>query len=347
LDLWHRVPVYFAGFFQYGRLLLLPVGLHMEYSPAAFGLTDPRVIGGAVGAFLLIILALLKRKTQPGFFFATGWFFIAFLPVSNIYPISYASIMEHYLYLPALGFFIIVAGIFCHPVKSKTAVFILRLAMVSLLIFYAYLTFKQAGYWKDPVVFYKRTLQYAPGSWRFYNELGLEYAASGSSLEAEKAYQEAIRINPDALGIYANLAGLYQKPADQKKLLATKQLADQAKAKLLRRHLEMASRFQAAESYEQAAAELKAGLGFSPGNLIIAQDLANLYVLMGRYKDAVGLFTEILTIRPDFALAYNNLAVAYYYLKQYDLAVDNCDKALTLGYQVQPEFIKLLKAHRK
>jgi tetratricopeptide (TPR) repeat protein len=59
------------------------------------------------------------------------------------------------------------------------------------------------------------------------------------------------------------------------------------------------------------------------------------------------LLKEILRVKPDLALAYNNLAVAYYYLKQYGLAVKNCQKAKDLGYAVEPEFVNLLNRHKK
>jgi tetratricopeptide (TPR) repeat protein len=208
---------FFAGVAEYLRLLLLPFDLHMEYVNQLFKFTDLKVILGLILSCLLIIFALIRRKTSPGIFFSIAWFFIALLPVSNIYPISQAFIMEHYLYVPALGFFLILAILFYYPFKNKFFTLSLRLIIPGLLILYSCLTLKQAECWKQPVAFYERTLRYSPLSWRFRNELGLAYAEAGRNLEAEAEYKDALRINPDAQGVYSNLTNLYKKMRIQQK----------------------------------------------------------------------------------------------------------------------------------
>jgi protein O-mannosyl-transferase len=307
--LWERVPGFFAAITSYFRLLLFPFDLHMEYGNKLFKITDINVMFGLIISFSLIFFACIKKKDNAVLFFGIGWFFITLLPVSNIYPISYSFMMEHYLYVPALGPFLILSGLLCHPSKNKALVLFLRLFTVLLLVFYSYLTVKQAGYWKEPVTFYKRTLKYAPDSWRFYNELGMEYADMGNNSRAEAAYKKALEIKPDAAGIYYNLGNLYNKIGDK----------------------------------ENALAMYKTANGINVTSVQRYSELATTYVLAGRYKDAIALFKKVLEIKPDFALAYNNLAVAYYYAKQYKLAAENCAKAIGLGYRVEPKFIELLK----
>jgi protein O-mannosyl-transferase len=347
-DLWARIPIFFAGIAEYLRLLLLPFNLHVEYTHQLFRFTDAKVMFGLILTCALIISAFfMRRKAHPGYFFSIAWFFITLLPVSNIYPISQAFIMEHYLYVPALGFFIILSSLLCRPTKNRILTFSLRFFIIGLLIFYSYLTLKQTEYWKQPVNFYKRTLQYAPDSWRFYNELGIEYAGKGNNLEAQAAYKQALSINPQALGIYYNLENLYKKTNDQKSLLATLKTVNAIKAGLIWQYYQAASQLKDKGSYIQALAVFKRAWELDQNNLIVGSELASTYVLTGRYKDAVVLFREILRAKPDFALAYNNLAVAYYYLKQYDLAAENCDKAKALGYSVKPKFVNLLNLHKK
>ncbi len=341
--LWERVPGFFAAITSYLRLLLLPLDLHMEYGNKLFKLTDINVMLGLIISFSLIIFAFIKKKDNTILFFGIGWFFITLLPVSNIYPISYSFMMEHYMYVPALGPFLILSGLLCHPSKNKTSAFFLRFLTVALLIFYSCLTVKQAEYWKEPVTFYKRTLKYAPDSWRFYNELGMEYANMGNDAGAEAAYREALKINPDAIGIYYNLGNLYKKMGDKESSLAMYKTANGINAKSVQYYYEIGSQFKAAGRYVEAMALFKKALEFDQNNLIVCSELASTYILVGRYKDAIALFKKVLVIKQDFALAYNNLAVAYYYAKQYDLAVENCDKAIGLGYQVEPKFIELLK----
>ena len=345
--LWSRVPVFFAGITEYLRIILLPFNLHVEYASQLFRFTDPKVILGAIWVFLLVVFSFFVKKSRPGLFFAGAWFLITLIPVSNIYPISQAFIMEHYLYVPALGFFMFLAILLNYPVKNGVFAFFLRLFIISLLLLYSFLTLKQTSYWKYPLFFYKRTLQYAPESWRFYNELGIEYADAGNHSEAETAYQEALNINPDAAGVYHNLINLYKKTGDREKLWAVEKTANASRTRLSGQYSRMASELQAVGRYAEGLLVLKQALELDQKNLNLSNDLASAYVLTGKYQDAVALLRRILVISPDSALAYNNLAVAHYYLKQYDLAIENINKAIIRKYPVEPELIELLKPYNK
>jgi len=218
-DLLQRIPGFFASITEYLRLLLLPFDLHIEYGHKLFNINDPRVITGLLLSCLLVIIAFLKKKDNPLIFFSIAWFFICLLPVSNIYPINYSFMMEHWLYVPALGFFLIVSKAVCYPFKNKNLLFFFKGFTIVLLIFYSYLTIRQNEYWRDPVAFYLKTLQYTPDSWRFYNELGLEYANAGRNKEAVGAYSKALEIKPDLPGVYYNLMNLYRKTGEDDQAL--------------------------------------------------------------------------------------------------------------------------------
>ncbi|MGA6924257.1 MAG: hypothetical protein WBY88_01175 [Desulfosarcina sp.] len=51
-------------------------------------------------------------------------------------------------------------------------------------------------------------------------------------------------------------------------------------------------------------------------------------------------------LSPDFAVAHNNLAIAYLEDGQPTLALEHADKARDLGYSVAPEILKELDPHR-
>lgn len=219
-SLLQKLPGCFVALAEFSKLLLLPFNLHVEYGNKVFNISDPRVITGALLSLLLIIFAFLKRKQNPLVFFSIGWFFIAFLPVSNIYPINDSFMMEHWIYTPSIGFFIILSNLIYLPLKNKRLVFLLRTLVIALIVFYSYLTIKQNEYWKEPIAFYKRTLKYAPDSWRFYNELGIEYANSGKTKEAIECYTKSLEINPNLSGVYNNLGNLYRQIGKNDEALA-------------------------------------------------------------------------------------------------------------------------------
>lgn len=346
-DLLQRIPGFFAALTEYLRLLLLPLDLRFEYGNRLFNLGDPRVITGVSLAFVLIITAFFKKKNNPLFFFSVVWFFITLLPVSNMYPVNYSFMMEHWLYLPSLGFFLILSSTICSPLKNKNIIFLLRTFVIVLLIFYSYLTIKQNQYWREPIAFYKRTLKYAPDSWRLYNELGLACENASMNDEAIASFSKALEINPSLIGVYYNLGNLYMKLDRNKEAVSMYSKARLINTKIAQEYYEGGKAYSQAQKEKKASILYKKALELDQDNLGVYNDLASAYIIIGRYKEAISLLIKALELNPHLSVTHNNLAVAYYYTKQYSLAAGHCDKAIALGYKVSPELLGFLRPHRK
>ena len=67
---------------------------------------------------------------------------------------------------------------------------------------------------------------------------------------------------------------------------------------------------------------------------------------MGKNDEAITHFKKAIEVDPAYALAYNNLAVIYYYNKQYRLAIEYCDKAKALGFS-NPRLSEALNPYRE
>ncbi|MFA5231832.1 MAG: tetratricopeptide repeat protein [Candidatus Omnitrophota bacterium] len=338
-----RIPGFFAALTEYLRLLLLPFGLRVEYGDRLFNPGDFRVIAGILLAFVLVSAAFLKRKNNPLFFFSVAWFFIALLPVSNIVPVNFSFMMEHWLYLPSFGFCVVLASVLCSTPKNKNIILFLRVLAAVLLIFYSSLTFRQNEYWREPVAFYNRTLRYAPDSWRFYNELGLEYENYSKNDEAIASFQKALEIKPDLVGVYYNLANLYRKLGREKDALFMYNKAQGINQRLMQEYYERGKAYSKAQKEKEAASAYLRALELDPDNLMLNLELASSYIITGQYRKAITLLLRVIEISPDSALAYNNLAVAYYYDKQYDSAARYLNKAVELGYPVLLKFLQFMK----
>jgi len=63
-------------------------------------------------------------------------------------------------------------------------------------------------------------------------------------------------------------------------------------------------------------------------------------------EQAIATGNKLVDIAPDFALGHNNLASAYYNNGDYQKAVEHLDKAVSLGFEPHPEFLKRLETYR-
>ena len=99
--------------------------------------------------------------------------------------------------------------------------------------------------------------------------------------------------------------------------------------------------------YDQAVAEHKKALEITPRTARVYVNLAGAYLGKGMQQTGLAMLNKAITIDPECDFAHYNLAIVYYYVDEYDLAVQHCDTALRLGCDVPREFLKLLKRHRK
>ena len=63
--------------------------------------------------------------------------------------------------------------------------------------------------------------------------------------------------------------------------------------------------------------------------------------------EAIEVGEELVKAAPDFSLANNNMAVAYYSNEEFDRALEYMDKAISQGFEVHPQFKEILEQHRK
>lgn len=195
-----RLPGIFAAFFGYFRTIFWPwSGLHMEYGQRFFGWSEPEVLRGLAIFMMTVTGTWFAAKKKSAAFFGLSWFWIAWIPVSGLFPLL-ATMAEHWLYLPLPGLFL-AAGMF---MKTKRATI---LGIVALGLF-SVTTYLQNFYWSDPVSFSKTTLRYVPGSYRAEYTLGLYYGSIGEKARAAGHYERAFTLHPGYTEAYYNLANL-------------------------------------------------------------------------------------------------------------------------------------------
>lgn len=311
--LFKRVPGFFAAIDQYLRILFFPFHLHYDYGNSLFRFYDYRVIIGFIMALSLIAVAFLRRNRSAVLFFCVGWFFIALLPVSSIYPINAFFMSEQWLYLPSVGFFIMIAqGIswaYGRQVCRKPAVYL----FLCIALFYSYLTIRQNNYWTNAVLFYKRELEYSPKSIRLYYNLGNEYLRLGKYEEAIAISKKALEINLKDYKIYNNLATAYIYAGD----------------------------------YNQAIAIYKKAIEINRNNYLAYNNLAIAYCNLDNKHEAIEMLKKSLEIKPRFGIAHFYIAQLYLETKQYESAVKHYNKAVESGVHFPDSFLKQLGPYIK
>lgn len=345
ISIFSRLPGFFVAIFNYLKILILPVNLHMEYGQILFKFTNPKAILGIIIIIMLLIYAFKKRNTNSLIFFSIAWFFTALLPVSNLYPLN-AYMAEHWLYLPSVGFFLLLGEYLSNGIK-KSRVFTVAV-LSALVVFYLYLAVKQNSYWKDPVYFYERTIKFCPDSSKVNNNLGRIYSELDRTQDAIALFKRAISIDGN-IDAYYNLATLYARHGEMDRAMSFYQkiieLSKTKSAKLYYNKIGLA--YKNMGMMEEAIASFKKAVEANPYDLGAYNNLGAACGNIGNKACALGAFKRALIIAPGSADAHFNIAVFYYKNGQPTQAAEHFKKAIRLGYRVPDEYIKTLGLNQK
>ncbi|MFH1479268.1 MAG: tetratricopeptide repeat protein [Candidatus Omnitrophota bacterium] len=294
-----RLPGFFVSITNYVRLLFLPFNLHMEYGEKLFPLSDPRAIIGILIVVVSFTIAIIKRNKNNLILFSVGWFFVTLLPYSNVVAIN-AYMAEHWVYVPSIGFFLLLASGLNHIYNIKKLKPLAVALIVGLLVFYSSIAIKQNSYWSNPMKFYHRQLEFVRDSEVVYNNLGVLYAKKSEWEKAIQYFKDSINVRYSYSDPYFNLGKAYSELG----------------------------------KYRDAISYYQSGLKFSKDMVAVSNyhKIGYLYSELGMYDKALEYLKKSVEADPNYGEGYIALAIMYYNAKEYRLAKNFYSKAKALGF---------------
>ena len=200
---------------DYGRLLVFPSQLHVERTvlePASarnqssWQSTIARQglsVGGVVMLGVLLFGACRKGVGQRVRCFGASWFLLTYLPISNLFDLN-ATVAEHWLYLPSVGFLIFMAGVlFDLPARYGRPTF--AFACIAVVGLSARSAIRSSD-WVDPETFFRRTFAAGGSNSRIGVNLAVIYAAHGEHAKAETILRKVLQVSPNYSLARNNLA---------------------------------------------------------------------------------------------------------------------------------------------
>jgi len=330
----------------YLRLLLLPLDLHLERMlPWAKSFFQPSILWSSLFVGGILFLLIKSYKHSKLICFSLGWFLLTLLPVSQIVPLN-AVMAEHWLYLPSLGFFLILA-IGIRKISSINAsVPASRNLLIGLLVlvlgFYSVLTIQRNRDWKDELTLYQHTLSYSPQSARVHNNLGLVYVRGKRYPLAIYEFTEALRLKKDYAEAYNNLGMVYTYQGKYGQAIQQYRKALQIAPYSASAYNNLGSVYIFQKEYGQAINCYYKVLELNPEHADAYNNLGAIYTFQGNYRQAIPQYKKAINLNPDCADAYKNLGIVYLAMKEYPLAREYLSKAGELGAPVK-EYLDKLK----
>ena len=313
-NLYIRFFTFLSTLLTYFKLLIIPVGLHMERATYIFDslFKWPVFLGTLLVVNLLYLVFRFYKKQRIQsvnynlpttdyrvWLFGIGWFVATIAPVSGITPIN-ALMYEHWLYLPMIGFFIVACfyvTLLLEFFKNKNKL-ILYWLIVCLLgfyfAFYAYQSITRNILWGNAGAFYLDILKYEPDSGRVNNNLGNLYFNKGDHGKAEIYYKKAIETADTFPQSHFNYGSILDAKGDN---------------------------FGAAQEYKKA-------IEIDPNFYYAHQGLVILYAKTGNIKEAIIYVEQLKKILSENPRVYYNAALLYIADNNKEMAIKSATEGL-------------------
>ncbi len=313
---------------KYLLLLIFPHPLTHDYYPRHIDmmtLGDWQVLLSMVVYIGLVIFAFKNIRKKNIVAFAILYFLLTISIVSNIiFPIG-TNMSERFLFMPSLGFALVIVYLFVRWNKSLVYKIILPLMVLG----YTAKTITRNRVWKDDFTLFTTDVKTSSNSAKVLNAAGGVLISKYYNMQGQKDInlldkaipylEKALKIHPNYKNASLLLGNAYFYKKEYEKAIhyyehCLKIAPDYQDA---RRNLGVALRDagrQAGEiehDMDKALKYLLRSLEIDDSDFETLKYLGITYGIMGNHKKAIGYFEKVTKMTPNDPTAYSNLAKAY------------------------------------
>lgn len=305
LPLTDRLVNALVSYWRYIAKLCWPSGLAVYYPFEPY----PWWLGTLAGSGLIAVsVAVIRARTVP--FLTTGWFwFLGMLvPVIGLLQVGTQAMADRYMYVPALGLFIIVAFGLREIVQRFRIGRLLVSAVAALLLLGCVVaTTRYLPQWRDSETLFRHALNVTKGNYVACNNLGTALEMRGRFNEAVECYAAALRLRPDHPDANQNWGRvlLMQGQAAEAEVYFRRGLETLPKSAAAWLNLGSALLHQGKNA--EAAGAIQRAVELDPRLPEARVGLGCLLAAQGKRDEAIAQFEIALQAQPDYPAALNNL----------------------------------------
>lgn len=320
----------------YLKIIFFPVNLHLLRSVTHINQVLSIEAFVSILALLLMTVGGIKlyRHSKQLFFYYI-WFFVFLSPALDLFPIG-ASLAEHFLYLPSMGFFAIISTVAVKTMNVQQPSLVnlkvmTRTGFVLVIALFSIATYNQNKVWKNKIVLYNYHLRFVPDSEVLHNNLGAEYLNLGLRDRAEEEFKQSIVINPKYAYAYNNLGNVAVIKNELEKALGFFKQVAALRPDLAVSYDNLGNIYMKLNKFKDAKAQFDLALKINPKFISTYLNLGILSFNLGNKLEAIDWYKKAIEINGDFIPAYYNLGYIFYSEKDYQNAYSWWSKALKIS----------------
>ena len=336
----------FPLFAQYLWKTLMPVNLNAYYvlHPVS-SIFDMKCIVGLIVTIGFIALTYINLKKSKTAFFNL-LFVMPLLPVLYIPALGESAFAERYLYLPSVGFVVLlvmfIAWMETKIPKSAIGMPIIFIAITGV---YTFGTIDRNTVWRDNYSLFSDTVRKSPDGAKPHNNLGYVLEGRGQIDEAIEQYQIALRLNPDSAEASNNLGSAFDKKGWVDRAMEQYQTTLRMHPNFSRSRISLGYVLEEKGMLEAAIEQYQIVLQLNPGSVDAHYSLGNAFFKKGWIDRAIEQYQTALKLNPDYADVHFNLGIAFEDKGLIDEAIEQYQIALALNPSDPSLRSQLMKAY--
>jgi tetratricopeptide (TPR) repeat protein len=307
LPVWERINHTLPAYLDYLRVLVFPRHLSAYYP---YQHHIPLAQGAAAGAVLALAtwLALAGARRRPWLAVGWLWFLGMLVPVIGLVQVGGQGWADRYLYLPSIGFFVIVVWMGAEWAGRHRAVKLLVPLLGAAL---AVATSMELGYWKDTRTLFGRAMEVTANNYLAMTLVGNMEEDKGKLDDAIRLYRQALACKP----VYPEAHFFLGRALENKGRTA-------AAGSEYREALRLRPDFDTArvmlglllareKKFDEAAFQYQAALKSNPESAPAQSDWGMALAMQGRWEESAAHYEQAVHLDSTLAEAHGGLAIAY------------------------------------
>jgi len=323
--------------------LILPVNLSAYYTYPLRGSIPSYYFTAPIFVLLgLIALWLSWQKGQRTIVFGIVFFGAnIFLPLmSEVLSVRDVMMADRYVYIPAIGFFLLIAYVVCELLTWKPH---LRTTIWSGLAAYglllAVLTWQRGHVWKDSITLFTDVINKGKGPAGGidpflstpFNNRGVARKQSGDGAGALADFNQAIALNPKDPKPWLNRADLHFDAGEFEAAMPDYNKALEVDPKSAHAYANRGASYGAQNKFDLALSDLNRAVELDPTLADAFGNRALLYYNTKRFAEELADIDRYLRLRPDDAEMIQMRALALMELNRLPEAESDFDRAIRIS----------------
>ncbi len=302
-----RVTHALISYLDYVRVLVFPWHLAVYYP---YQHHERMIWGVAAGAALALITWLVLTGARQRPYLAVGWlWFVGMLvPVIGLVQVGGQGWADRYVYLPSIGFFVMVVWGGAEWAARHRAVLVLVPVLGAAL---AGVTTEELQYWKDTPTLFGRAMAVTANNYLAMTLVGSMEADKGKLEEAIRLYRQALACKPEYPEAHFFLGRALERKGQTAAAMSEYSEALRLRPDFDAAHILVGLLLAKEKKFDQAVVHYQAALKSAPESAPAQSDWGMALMKQGRWQESIAHYEEAVRLDPELAEAHNNLGIGY------------------------------------